>query len=387
MERLRDRTGAHPVGTGPFVLKEWRPLLAHRPREEPDFREEYFEAEPPADDPVSQRLHREMSGKRIPQLDRVEIYVIEESQPRWLAFLNGELDWVNLPYEFNSMAIPRGQPAPWLAKKGVKFIPSVDLDLTYMYWNMKDPVWGGYSPERIALRRAISLAYDMGEEIFLVRNGTAVEAATALPPGVLGHDPAFHHGTVLRSGASQGAPGHVRLRRPRRRRLARTAPTAARSSFHYATSPAQLDRLFTQLWKKNLDAVGVRMEVEVAKWPDLRKKSKLGQLPAWHLAWNADFPDGENFYQLLYGPIAARPTTAASSSKPSTASTTRPRAFPPAPSASASTGRWPAWSPSTRRGRPSSIACATSSSSRGCWAGASTSSSTTPTATSTSTST
>jgi ABC-type transport system substrate-binding protein len=51
-----------------------------------------------------------------------------------------------------------------------------------------------------------------------------------------------------------------------------------------------------------MDAIGVRMTVETAKWPDLRKKSKLGKLQSWHLAWNADYPDGENFYQLLYGP-------------------------------------------------------------------------------------
>ena len=61
-----------------------------------------------------------MKGKRIPQLDRVEIYVIEESQPRWLAFLNNELDWINLPYEFKSMALPDDKLAPWLEKRGVQ---------------------------------------------------------------------------------------------------------------------------------------------------------------------------------------------------------------------------------------------------------------------------
>jgi ABC-type transport system substrate-binding protein len=82
----------------------------------------------------------------------------------------------------------------------------------------------------------------------------------------------------------------------------RERPDGGPLVFTYATGPTQLERLFTQLYKKNLDAIGVRMAVEVAKWPDLRKKSKLGQLSNWHLAWNADFPDGENFYQLLYGP-------------------------------------------------------------------------------------
>jgi ABC-type transport system substrate-binding protein len=37
----------------------------------------------------------------------------------------------------------------------------------------------------------MSLAYNMDEEIFLVRNGAAIEARSPLPPGVLGHDPEF----------------------------------------------------------------------------------------------------------------------------------------------------------------------------------------------------
>ena len=293
--------GAHPVGTGAFMLKEWRRSSRIVLERNPNFREEYFEAEPAADDALSQRLYREMKGKRIPQLDRVEISVIEESQPRWLAFLNGELDWVNLPYEFNSMAIPGGTLAPWLAKKAVKYMPSVDLDLTYMYWNMKDPVWGGYTAERIALRRAISLAYNLGEEISLVRNGTAVEARTALPPGVLGYDPAFTTGPAYdpaRAKALLDMFGYV----DRDGDGWRDQPDGSPLVFHYATDPSQLSRLFTELWKKNLTAIAVRMEVEVATWPELRKKSKAGKLPSWFLGWNADFPDGENFYQLLYGP-------------------------------------------------------------------------------------
>ena len=53
------------------------------------------------------------------------------------------------------MALAGGTLAPWLERKAVKYIPSVDLDLTYLYWNMKDPVFGGYGPERVALRRAV----------------------------------------------------------------------------------------------------------------------------------------------------------------------------------------------------------------------------------------
>ena len=82
----------------------------------------------------------------------------------------------------------------------------------------------------------------------------------------------------------------------------RDMPDGSPLVFKYASTPSQLDRQFTMLWKKDMDAIGIRMEIETAKWPDLRKKSKLQLLQSWQLAWNADYPDGENFYQLLYGP-------------------------------------------------------------------------------------
>jgi ABC-type transport system substrate-binding protein len=82
----------------------------------------------------------------------------------------------------------------------------------------------------------------------------------------------------------------------------RDMPDGSPLVFHYPTDPSQLSRLFTELWKKDLAAVGIRMDVLVAKWPDLRKMSKAGKLQEWAAAWGADYPDGQNFYQLLYGP-------------------------------------------------------------------------------------
>jgi ABC-type transport system substrate-binding protein len=301
VEKYGSDIGAHPVGTGAFRLAEWKRSSRIVLVKNENFREEYYEAEPPAADPLSQRLYAELKGKRIPQLDRVEIAIIEESQPRWLAFLNNELDWINLPYEFINTVLPAGRLAPWAVKRGIRHIPDIDPDITYLYWNMKDPMFGGYTPERIALRRAISLAYSNDEEINLVRNGTALEAQSPLPPGVLGYDPAFNLGKTYdpaKAKALLDMFGFV----DRDGDGWREMPDGSPLTFVYATGPTQLERLFTQLWKKDMDAIGVRMEVETAKWPDLRKKSKLGKLQNWHVAWGADYPDGENFYQLLYGP-------------------------------------------------------------------------------------
>ncbi|QJR15645.1 ABC transporter substrate-binding protein [Usitatibacter palustris] len=293
--------GAHPVGTGPFILKDWKRSSKIVLEKNPNFREAYYEAEPAPDDAISQKLYAQMKGKRIPQLDRVEIYVIEETQPRWLAFLNSEIDWINVPTEFKNQALPDNKLAPWLEKRRIKYIPSVDADITYLYYNMKDPVVGGYTPEKVALRRAIGLAFDMDSEIALLRNNVAIEAQSPLPPGILGYDPKFYVGRSYdpaKAKALLDMFGYV----DRDGDGWREQPDGKPLVFEYNTDPSQLSRLYTQLWKKCMDAIGIKMVVDVAKWPDHRKKSKLGKLQTWHLAWNGDFPDGENFYQLLYGP-------------------------------------------------------------------------------------
>ena len=301
VERYGPEIGAHPVGTGAFRLAEWKRSSRIVLEKNPNFREEYYEADPPADDPLSQKLYAQMKGKRIPQIDRVEVSIIEESQPRYLAFLNDELDWIGLPYEFVNVALPGGKPAPWLAERGVRYTEEIEPSITYLYFNMRDPTFGGYTPEKIALRRAISLAYDNQAEIDLLRNGTAIEAQTLAPPGVAGCDPHFSLGRTYdpaRAKALLDMFGYI----DRDGDGWRDMPDGSPLVFHYPTQPDQLSRQFTQLWKKDLDAIGVRMDVQIAKWPDQRKQSKLGKLQVWDVGWVADYPDADNFYQLLYGP-------------------------------------------------------------------------------------
>ena len=302
VEKYGADIGAHPVGTGAFRLAEWRRSSKIVLEKNPNFREEYYDTElPPEGDVLGRQLHAELEGKRVPQLDRVEVTIVEEAQPRWLAFLNKETDWVSVPLEFTHMAIPGGTLAPWLEKRGVRYVANIDPDVTYLYFNMKDPVVGGYAPENVALRRAISLGYNNEEEIALLRNGAAIEAQSLIPPGVLGYDPNFSIGRTYdpaKAKALLDMFGYV----DRNGDGWRDRPDGGPLVFHYATEPDGTSRIFTQLWKKNMDAIGIRMEIKVAKWPDNRKESKLGKLQTWHLAWNADYPDGENFYQLLYGP-------------------------------------------------------------------------------------
>ncbi|MHA4875808.1 hypothetical protein, partial [Enterococcus faecium] len=74
----------------------------------------------------------------------------------WLAYVGGAFDFTQVPYEFAPDAAPGGRLAPNLARRGMQLHLVPQPDVTYTYFNMDDPVVGGYTPERVALRRAIA---------------------------------------------------------------------------------------------------------------------------------------------------------------------------------------------------------------------------------------
>ncbi len=165
---------AHPVGTGPFRLASWRRSSLIVLQRNPGYRERFYESQPAADDAEGQAIAAKLRGRRIPMLDRVEISIIEESQPRWLSFLNGEQDLADrVPPEFVNVALPHGKLAPNLAKRGIQLTRTLAADTVFSFFNLDDPVVGGYTPEKVALRRAISLAWDVDREIHLQRRGQA----------------------------------------------------------------------------------------------------------------------------------------------------------------------------------------------------------------------
>ncbi|HXF46083.1 MAG TPA: ABC transporter substrate-binding protein, partial [Burkholderiaceae bacterium] len=176
---------AHPVGTGPFMLAQWKRSSRIVLARNPNFRDERY-AET-ADDAEGQAIAQRLAGRKLPMIDRVEIYIVEENQPRWLAFLNREHDLVDeLPYDLADLVIPNNQLAPGLAKRGIRIdrAPRASVDLAL--FNMEHPVVGGYAPEKVALRRAIALAYDVHEEIRLVRKGQSIPANSPVAPLVTG---------------------------------------------------------------------------------------------------------------------------------------------------------------------------------------------------------
>ena len=212
---------ANPVGSGPYRLKEWRRGQRITLEANPGFRDQSY---PDSTDPADKALLATMRGKKIPMIGRIEISIMEESNPRLLAFQGGDLDYLQIPNELIwNVLNPDQKLKPELAKRGIRVGTGIQPAVVYTYFNMEDPVVGGLTTDRIALRRAISMAYNVDEDIRIARQGQAEPSTQPLPPNVEGHDPNFRGYVRYDVARRQGAARQVRLHRSRRRRLARSA--------------------------------------------------------------------------------------------------------------------------------------------------------------------
>lgn len=303
VEHYGDAIMAHPVGTGPFVLKSWRRSSKIVLERNPRYREERYAEQPPADDGEAVAMAQRLAGRRLPLLDRVEISIIEEQQPRWLAFLNGEHDFLDrLPNEFAPTAIPHNRLAPNLEKQGIRMVRTPLVDATFSYFAMENPVVGGYTPERVAFRRAMSLAYDVNAEIERVRLGQAVPAQSVIPPLLSGYDPAFKSEMSEHSVARANALLDLYGWMDKDGDGWRDQPDGSPLLLEYSSQPDQQSRKQQELWRKAAESVKVRIDFRIAKWPEQLKASRAGKLMMWGVAWGGVSPDGSYFLDLLYGP-------------------------------------------------------------------------------------
>jgi ABC-type transport system substrate-binding protein len=302
VEAYGDKIMEHPVGTGPYKLGDWRRRSKIVLERNPGFREVLYDEEAPANDAVAQAAVARLKGRRLPMIDRVEISIIEENQPRWLAFLNAEHDLVEeVPAEFAERVMPNARLAPNLAKRGIQMTRYVRADVSTSYFAMNDPVVGGYTPQKVALRRAIALAVDLDKEIRLVRKGQAMRAQGPIGPGAWGYNEQLKTEmsdfNLARAKALLDMHGYV----DRDGDGWREQPDGAPLAIEYATQPDGEKRQLAEQWKKNMDALGIRMTFRFAQWPENLKAAHAGKLMMWGVGWTAG-PDGKGFLELGYGP-------------------------------------------------------------------------------------
>ena len=305
VEKYADSSGRamqHPVGTGPYRVREWQ--AGHRIILEanPGYRDERFPPAPANADAAIKAVADSMKGKRLPQIGRIEITIIEETNPRLLMFNAGQLDLLDVPGDVAPKMIDsRGNLLPEFATRGIRLERATELAVTFSYFNMEDPVVGGYSSEKIALRRAICSAYNVPDEIRVIRNGQALPATQPIPPDVEGHVPGY-------KGLSPYDPATARALldkfgyRDRDGDGFRELPDGRPLIIHQSTLVGAVYRQYDDLWLRNMREIGIRMDFRVQTLPEAAKAAHAGQIQFAGFGWSGDIAD--DFMRLFYGPYA-----------------------------------------------------------------------------------
>jgi len=302
VEKYGDQIMAHPVGTGPFVLTQWRRASLIVLERNAAYRERFYDAEPNADDAEGQALLAKFKGRRLPMIDRVEVSIIDENQPRWLSFLNAQHDFIErVPEDFISLAAPNGKLAPNLAKQGMQLHRLLNSEVFFHMFNMDDPVIGGMTPDKVALRRAISLAMDAEAEIRLVRRGQAIPAQSTYVPNTSAYDPKLKtENSEFNPAKAKGLLdtfGYV----DKDGDGCRDATDGSALQLVMNTTPEAFQRQIDERFEKDMRRVNLCVKFQPAKWPEQLRAARSGKYQMWAVAQAADKPDSLSSLTRLHG--------------------------------------------------------------------------------------
>ena len=276
----------HPVGSGPFKLKSWQRNYKIEFVRNPDFRKEFFP------DAVS----KSDQSKKLPLLDRVVCYQINEPISSWLLFLQGNLDLSAVDKDsFEAIVTDKLQLIPALKKRGIKMMRIPQFQIHYIGFCFTDPVLA----DNLNLRKAISLAYNVQKRV-TIWNNQIMPANGPIPAGVPGYNPDFKNPYsnfdinlakkyMIKAGYPDGidpkSGNHLEL----------TLDIGGTASTH---------RQIAELFVEDMEKIGIKITPSLNNWPRFLQKSAKGEVQLYSVSWVGDYPDAENFLQLFYGPNA-----------------------------------------------------------------------------------
>ena len=302
----------YPIGTGPFYLTENNPNLRMVLERNPHFRGELY---PDTGEPGDAREGLlDDAGAPLPFIDAAVYSLEKESIPRWNKFLQGYYDRSGIgsdsfdqAVQFNSGGDAALTDA--MRERGIALSTAVATTMFYMGFNMLDSVIGGDSERSRLLRQAISIAVDFEEYVSIFRNGRGVAAQGPIPPGIFGH---LEGRAGMNPYVYDWVDGAVR-RKPiedARALMAQAGYAGGRDSvsgkplvlYYEAISRGPDDKARLSWIRKQFAKLDIQLVVRTTDYNRFRQKMLKGTGQIYMWGWNADYPDPENFFFLLYGP-------------------------------------------------------------------------------------
>lgn len=272
------------IGTGPYKLDKWfrgSKLLMSR------FDKYHKEFYPGKGDRFAHSKELlEDAGKRLPFIDKIEFHIIKEAQTRWLQFMSGNLDFLRVPKDnYHSLVSPSGELTEEYRDKNI----TLDIFSSFTYWwfsfNMKDPIVGKNKNLRLAIAHAVNIE----KYIQTFTNNIGLKANSIYPPGIPGYDP------------SRKLPYTYDIEKAKEYlKMAGYPNGKGLPTLVYDTrASTTTQRQRAELLKQDLEAIGIKVDIQLNTFPAFLKKAKEGKLQIWLDGWTLDYPDSENVLQLL----------------------------------------------------------------------------------------
>lgn len=302
LDMFGSRFGLHPIGTGPYTLSEgdWQFGLQMILRRNPTFRDEFFPEEHMPED-EEHGLHL-AAGRKLPLLDTIHISFFEQDQPMWLHFRAKDFDYgqvpdENMPQVFSKRSVD-GQRTIVMKKRwqdqGIRYQPVPLMDFIFIGFNMEDELVGGDSVRATKLRQAISSALDWDERNQTFYFGLNVVYDGVIPPLLEGHPP---------DGKSDASFRGPNIERARQLMAEAGYPNGkGLPVIDYFVSQGRNNREQSEMLKRQLAAIGVRVKANLVDFPTLMQTVDDRKAAIFSFAWGSDYPDGENNLALFYGP-------------------------------------------------------------------------------------
>ena len=263
----------HPVGTGPFFLKNWVEGVKMVLQKNPD----YFE--------------RDKAGHRLPYLDAVSISFLRDKMTAFLQFSKGKLDFISgIDPSYKDELLTRTGQLRSKFRNRVKMLKSPYLNTEYLGilvdTNLKIVK---NSPLQLkAVRQAINYAFDRKKMIKYLRNGIGIPGNKGIiPPGL----PAFD---------AHAGYGYSYQPEKARKLLTKAGfgPGNPMPPITLVTTSAYVD--LCKYVQARLDDVGFDAHINVMPAGSMREMKAQAKLPFFRASWIADYPDEENYLSLFY---------------------------------------------------------------------------------------
>jgi ABC-type transport system substrate-binding protein len=299
-----------PVGTGPYMLTANDPNSRMVLERNPNFRGERYPAQ---GEPGDAELLRD-AGKPMPFIDQVVYSREKESIPYWNKFLQGYYDVSAIASDVFDQAVRvsiEGDAgvSPEMEDKGIRLSTSVATSTGYVAFNWDDAVVGGSSERARKLRQAISIAFDVEEQISIFANGRGIAAQGPIAPGIFGYVEGREGINPLVYDWVDGKPQRKPIEAARKLlaeagypggRDARSGQPLVLYLDTVARGPG--DKAAFDWYRRQFDKLSIQLEIRTTDWNRFQEKIRKGTTQLFRLGWNADYPDPENFLFLLYGP-------------------------------------------------------------------------------------